>query len=100
MSTMQCAPSSFWWINQGRVYDWESAERYVYAGEFTSNGRIVQHHSDLLKLAPGDGTLHVARGLLRAVGRVTGTAVAGTYTPPGPTAEDGWRVPVSYRELG
>jgi hypothetical protein len=56
---------SFWWINQGRAYDWESAGGYVYAGKFTSDGRIVQHHSDLLKLAPGDVILHAARGLLQ-----------------------------------
>jgi hypothetical protein len=99
VSARRLASSSFWWINQGRACDWESAGGFVYAGKYTSNGSVVQHHSDLLKLVPGNGTLHAARGFLRAVGRVTGTAVAGTYTPPGRNPEEGWRVPVSYREL-
>lgn len=99
MAARQAENRAFWWINQSRAYEVERGGGYVYAGKFTTNGRVVQHHSDLTKLAPGDGTLHAGRGKLLAVGRVTGTAVADLYTPPHRRTEEGWRVPVTYREL-
>jgi hypothetical protein len=99
VSASESVRPRFWWVNQSRAFDVERDGGYVYAGKFTADGRIVQHHSDLTRLAPNDVTLHAARGELRAVGRVTGTAIAGIYKPPDRAVEEGWRVPVTYRVL-
>jgi hypothetical protein len=49
-----------WWVNQGTWYHLERAGGYLYAGQNKNTGPLV-HHTDVLRLTPGDVVLHYVK---------------------------------------
>lgn len=56
---------SYWWVNQGRTFTFESQGGYVWAPRTG-----FAHHTNVERLSPGDVLLHYATGAVRAIGEV------------------------------
>jgi hypothetical protein len=60
-----------WWVNQGATFDAEHEGGYVWAPQRGEGGRLIGHHQAVAQLREGDRIFHYARGLVRAIGKVT-----------------------------
>ena len=60
----------YWWVNQGATYRQELDGGYLWAPKESKGGRLLSHHTDLLRVRAGDAVLHYANGALRAVSEV------------------------------
>jgi 5-methylcytosine-specific restriction protein B len=57
----------YWWVNQGTTYRQELDGEYLWAPKESKGGRLLSHHTDLLRVRTGDAVFHYANGALRAV---------------------------------
>jgi hypothetical protein len=92
-----------WWVNQGDAYVWSRDHELLWAPKVNNAGRPEAHWTRLSAAGVGDVVLHYTGGSIRAVG----TVLAPSASEPRPSGfpsqhswnNDGWRLPVRYREL-
>jgi len=69
---------SVWWVNQGTTYAAAKESGSIWAPRVTGGGTTVGHHVSVGRLRPGDVVFHYANSAVRAVSRVTESAVSAT----------------------
>jgi putative restriction endonuclease len=94
----------YWWVNQNQTYKHEVYGGYLWSPKTNTNGARNQFYDNMILIDPGDVVFSFSDTLIKAVGIVTGKAT----TAPRPTefgtagsywGEEGWFVPVTFREL-
>jgi hypothetical protein len=61
-----------WWVNQGGTHAHERAGGYLWAPAKNKAGHALEHHTNVMRLRPGDVVVHYANGEIYALGRVAG----------------------------
>jgi len=87
-SILESAAGGFWWVNQGVTYQVELQGGYLWAPQKSKAGFPIGHHTNLLKVEPGDVILHYANSALRAISRVNSEAI--TADRPGELPGEPW----------
>lgn len=97
-STKAASPL-FWWVNQGGSYEYEKSGNYIFAPLEDARGGQPSHWSNLNRVKLGDIIFHYAKGVLRALSKVSEVAVE-SDRPAGPKrGEKGLLVQTEYSEL-
>lgn len=94
--------TKYWWVNQGNTYEQERDGAYLWAPKKTKDGKVLEHHKNLIHLQPGNVILHYAKGSLRAVSEVLETATEASRPaelPAEPWESEGYLVKAKYYEL-
>lgn len=94
--------SNFWWVNQGKSYQWERDLGILWAPN-ESGGKRLHHWDRMDYVQPGDVVIHYVRGQVRAVSSVLMSARPAANPYQG-EAESGWdsagrEISVRIREL-
>jgi hypothetical protein len=99
---LESAGHNVWWVNQGHTYSQELKGGYLWASQKTKAGIPVSHHTDLLKVEPGDVIVHYASSALRAVSRVGKKATIANRPgelPGEPWDKDGYILRTEYHQF-
>jgi MoxR-like ATPase len=67
--------TGYWWVNQGQTFSIERAGGYLWAGKLGATGAALDHHMNVSRLRVNDIVVHYADGFVKAVGRVSDTAI-------------------------
>jgi hypothetical protein len=67
---------TYWWVNQGKIYQAERSAGILWAPQQTAHGRALGHWTAMIHVQSGDIVLHYARGAIRALGRAEAPAFA------------------------
>lgn len=97
----QIEEAQTWWVNQGNFYQQECSGGYLWASQHEDNPPL-SHHTDVLRLNPGDIVIHYVNKTIRALGVVTShgeRAPRPIDRPPDPLKPNGYRAAVRYFEL-
>lgn len=89
----------YWWVNQRQSFAEESTGGYLWAPKVGKNGRPQHHWTAVTELAAGDVVFHYATAKIRAISRISATAIDAPRPPDLPRdiwAEDGWLVRSDY----
>lgn len=96
-------PRRFWWVNQNDTYAVSRDGGFLWAPLVNAAGHHVPHWDRLEEAGADDLVLHCASGKIVAVGTVVGSCEMDARPDEFPTdsnwADDGYRLPVAYREL-
>jgi hypothetical protein len=94
----------YWWVNQNQTYQHEVFGGYMWSPKTKANGDRNQFYENMILVEPGDVVFSFCDTYIKAVGVVTGKA----STAPRPSefgtsganwVNEGWYVPVEFREL-
>lgn len=94
----------YWWVNQNQTYKHEINGGYLWSPKANANGARNQFYDYMQSVEAGDVVFSFSDTFIKAVGVATGNS----STTPRPTefgstgsywGEEGWFVPVTFREL-
>lgn len=94
--------TGLWWVNQGSAYAAERDGGYLWAGQKSSDGRNLPHHSNVMNLKPGQTIIHYANSEIVAIGTVADNprrADRADFADPHSASDVGYLCAVDYREL-
>ena len=93
-----------WWVNQNKTYDYEVAEGFLWSPKTNKNGSKNHFYENMTLVKPTDVVFSFCDTRIRAVGVAIGPAETADRPNFGTTgeswAQEGWRVPVEFVEIG
>lgn len=93
----------YWWVNQNQTYKAELAGGFLWSPKKNSNNARNQFYDNMKEVEAGDIIFSFSDTLIKAVGSATGKAESTPKPNFGNSgsnwSDDGWLVPVEFREL-
>jgi putative restriction endonuclease len=96
-------PMPHWWVNQNQTYRHELRGGFLWSPKVKADGSRNPFYESMQQVATGDIVFSFCDTRIKALGVASGTAQSAPKPNFGAVgmnwAEDGWLVPVEYREL-
>jgi hypothetical protein len=93
----------YWWVNQNHTYDAEVPGGFLWSPKTRSDGARNQFYENMRLVKPGDVVFSFRAAHIKAIGVATGKAASAPKPnfgkPTSSWSNEGWRVPVKFREL-
>lgn len=95
-------PRAYWWVNQNQTYRDETLGGFLWSPKTRADGAANKFYENMVDVRPGDVIFSFCDTKIKAIGVATGTAHAAPKpfdTSGAYWADEGWQVPVEFREL-
>ncbi|ETF03954.1 hypothetical protein W822_01825 [Advenella kashmirensis W13003] len=94
----------YWWVNQNQTYEHEVSGGYLWSPKTKANGARNHFYDTMTRVAPGDVIFSFSDTYIKAIGIASDTYQSASKPSEFGTAganwtNEGWYVPVSFKEL-
>ena len=93
----------YWWVNQNQTYKQEVQGGFLWSPKTKKGGARNRFYDNMLEMRPGDVVFSYCDTLIKAIGRVTETAVSAPKPDFGSAgsnwSKEGWLVSMEFKEL-
>lgn len=94
----------YWWVNQNQTYRSEIPGGFLWSPKTRADGAKNQFYENMRQVSPGDVIFSFCDTRIKAIGLAIGRAETSPKPDFGKAGEgwsqDGWLVPVEFKELG